>query len=65
MVVLIFLTGESFHVVKVTAVNFNEMLISQWESVCIYVNPNQTKHKPVGAVYISKPGQNHLQMGIS
>lgn len=58
MVVLIFLAGDSFHLVKVTAVNFNEMLISQSESLCVCVNP--TKHKPGGAVYVSKPGQSHL-----
>lgn len=35
MVVLVFLTGESFYVVTVAAVNFNEMFISQCESVYI------------------------------
>lgn len=37
MVVLIFLTSEPFHVVKVAAENFYEMLISQYVSLCIYV----------------------------
>lgn len=34
MVALIFLTDEFFHVVKVAAVNFNEMLISQSVYLC-------------------------------
>lgn len=46
MVVLIFLTDESFHVVEVAAVNFYEMLISQFVNLCIYIKkpqPNKTQ----------------------
>lgn len=60
MAVLIFLAGNSFHVVKLAAVNCYEMLICLWVCVFMLKIPKQTEHKPVGDVYVSKPGQNQL-----